>query len=121
MKRFVTVATLMAAALVGAQEPAAMTEWRHVGSEQAHTKYSHAEEITAANVGERNIVRRWEPNEKPLEEYGTRPGPVQATPIMVGIVLYLSTMYMRVAALTRRRAPSCGSSIPRPTGVDPRV
>ena len=35
----------------------------------------------------------------PLEEYGTRPGPFQATPIMVGNVLYLSTMYTRVVAL----------------------
>ena len=35
----------------------------------------------------------------PLEEYGTRPGPFQAMPIMVGNVLYLSTMYTRVVAL----------------------
>ena len=35
----------------------------------------------------------------PLEEYGTRPGPFQATPVMVGNVLYLSTMYTRVVAL----------------------
>ena len=35
----------------------------------------------------------------PLEEYGTRPGPFQATPVMVGNVLDLSTMYTRVVAL----------------------
>ena len=99
MKRFVTAATLTVTALAGAQEPARMTEWRHVGSGPAHTKCAHAEEITAANVGELEIVWQWEPNEKRLEEYGTRPGPFQATPIMVGNVLYLSTMYMRVAAL----------------------
>ena len=104
MKRFVVIAALLATALVsavfaGAREPTAMIEWPYVGAEQAHTKYSAADEITAANVGELEIVWQWEPDEMPLEEYGTRPGAFQATPIMIGNVLYLSTMYMRVAAL----------------------
>ena len=104
MKRLVATAALAATTLVStvfasAEEPVAMIEWPYVGAEQAHTKYSAADEITAANVGELEIAWRWEPNEMPLEEYGTRPGPFQATPIMVGNVLYLSTMYTRVAAL----------------------
>ena len=45
------------------------------------------------------IAGAQEPREKPLDAYGTRPGPFQATAIMVGNVLYLSTMYTRVAAL----------------------
>ncbi len=76
-----------------------MLEWPHVGAEQTHTKYSAADAITPANVGELEIAWQWEPNETPFEEYGTRPGAFQATPIMVGNVLYLSTMYTRVAAL----------------------
>ena len=107
MKRFVaTVATIAlvaldqaSASLASAQEPGAMIEWPYVGAGQAHTKYSSVEDITAANVGELEIVWQWEPNERPLEEYGTRPGQFLATPIMIGNVLYLSTMYMRVAAL----------------------
>ena len=100
MNRFVTAATLIGPAPSQAlRNRLGMTEWQHVGSGPAHTKYSHAEEITSANVGELEIVWQWEPHEKRLEEYGTRPGPFQATPIMVGNVLYLSTMYMRVAAL----------------------
>ena len=104
MKRIVVAAALLATALVsthfaGAQEPVAMIEWPYVGSEQAHTKYSRAEEINAANVGELEIVWQWDPAEISLDEYGTRPGAFQATPIMVDNVLYLSTMYMRVAAL----------------------
>ena len=91
-------ATLAGAAPVGAQEGVA-TGWPYVGSDQAHSKYSTAEEITSTNVGELNIAWRWEPGETPLPEYGTRPGPFQATPIMVGDVLYLSTMYTRVVAL----------------------
>ena len=100
MKRFVaTTAALLSAALAGAQEPGAMVEWPYVGSEQAHTKYSVAVQITPSNVGELEIAWQWEPDETPLEEYGTRPGPFQATPVMVGNVLYLSTMYTRVVAL----------------------
>ena len=76
-----------------------MLEWPYVGAEQAHTKYSVADDITVSNVDELEIAWRWDPNEKPLEAYGTRPGPFQATPVMVGNVLYLSTMYTRVAAL----------------------
>ena len=76
-----------------------MIEWPYVGAQQAHSKYSATDDITAANVGELEIAWQWEPKERPLEEYGTRPGAFQATPIMVNNVLYLSTMYTRVAAL----------------------
>ena len=102
--RRVVIAALMAAALpstvfASAREPPAMIEWPYVGASQSQTKYSPVDEITTANVGELEIVWRWEPNETPLEEYGTRPGPFQATPVMVGPVLYLSTMLHRMAAL----------------------
>ena len=99
MKPFVALAALLSATLAVAQEPGAMIEWPHVGAEQTHTRYSTAGDITAANVGKLEIAWQWEPNEVPLEQYGTRPSQFQATPIMVGNVLYLSTMYMRVAAL----------------------
>ena len=104
MIRFFTKAFILSIALgstgnVVAQEPAAMTEWPFVGSDQEHSKYSAAAEITAANVGDLEIIWKWDPNEKPLQEFGTRPGPFQATPVMVGDVLYLSTMYTRVVAL----------------------
>ena len=93
------VAVLASSSFASAQEPAAMIEWRYVGSQQAHTKYLVADEVTAANVGELEIVWHWDPGETPLEQYGTQPGSFQATPIMIGNVLYLPTMYMRVAAL----------------------
>ena len=94
-----------------------MIEWPYVGAQQEHTKYSAVKDITAANVGELEIVWRWEPNEMPLEEYGIWPGQFQATPIMVGNFLYLSTLYTRVGGSRRRRAPSCGATIPGPTKV----
>jgi hypothetical protein len=44
--------------------------------------------------------------EKALEDFGTRPGNFQDTPLMIDNVLYLSTPYNRVVALNRgdRRA-----------------
>ena len=124
MKRFVTAVALLSAALAGAQEPGATIEWPYVGAEQAHTKYSRAEDITPTTVAELEIVWHWEPNEMPLEEYGTRPGQFQATPIMVDNVLYLSTMYTRVAALDAETGAELWTFDPRayeggPKGASP--
>ena len=121
MKRTTATAALLSSALAVTQEPGAMIEWPYVGAGQAQTKYSAVDDITAANVDELEIVWRWEPNATPLEEFGTRPGPFPATPIMVGNVLFLSTMYNRVAALDVESGLSSGSSIPGRTKADPRV
>ncbi len=125
MKRFVaTAALLVSVALAGAREPGVIIEWPYVGAEQAHTKYSAASVVTVANVGELEIAWRWEPNEMPLAEYGTRPGRFQATPIMVGNVLYLSTMYTRVAAVDAETGAGLWTFDPRayeggPKGASP--
>ena len=52
MKRFALTAVLVSAALAGARETGAMIEWPYVRAGQAHTKYSEAGDITAANVGD---------------------------------------------------------------------
>ena len=100
MKQLCVIAVLVSTALLGAQgRDDGLIEWPYVGSEQAHTKYSIADEITRANVDELEIAWEWEPGEEPLQEYGTRPGAFQATPLMIDNVLYISTMYTRVVAL----------------------
>ena len=99
MKHVVAATVLLAATHANAGEPGGMVEWPYVGGGQAQTKYSTVGDITAANVGELEIAWQWDPKEAPLAQYGTRPGPFQATPVMVGNVLYLSTMYTRVVAL----------------------
>ena len=99
MKQLLATAAFLSVFAACAQEPDATAGWPYVGADPAHTKYSVAAEITPANVGELEIAWTWEPNEMPLEEYGTRPGDFQATPILVGDILYLSSMYTRVAAL----------------------
>ena len=115
----------MFSTLAAAQEPDAMIEWPFVGSDQAQTKYSTVAEITADNVDELAIAWHWEPNEKPLEEFGTRPSSFQATPIMIGDVLYLSTMYTRVVALDAETGDGLWAFDPKayeggPKGAGPR-
>ena len=125
VKRIVAAAVLLAATHAGAQTPGSVIEWPYVGGGQAQMKYSALRDITAANVGELEIAWQWEPKETPLEQYGTRPGPFQATPIMVGNVLYLSTMYTRVVALDAETGAELWSFDPKvyeggPKGAGPR-
>ena len=124
MKQLVAMVALTTMAVACTQAPGTTADWPFVGSDQAHTKYSAAADITTANVGELEIVWQWEPNEAPLEEYGTRPGPFQATPVMVDGVLYLSTMYTRVVALEAETGVELWAFDPRayeggPVGAGP--
>ena len=100
MKRFCAIAMVVAGVPLGAQERAVeMVEWRYVGADQAASKHSPLADINASNVGRLEIAWEWQPGERPNAEYGTRPGPFQAMPLMIENVLYVTTMYNRVVAL----------------------
>ena len=100
MKRLCAVAIVASTAVLGAQAPPeGMVEWRYVGAEQSHAKYSPLADVTRASVDRLQIAWEWDPAEQPLPEYGTRPGAFETTPLMIDNVLYLSTMYTRVVAL----------------------
>ena len=103
MKRFCAIVMVVAGVPLGAQERAVeMVEWRYVGADQAASKHSPLADINASNVGRLKIAWEWRPGERPNAEYGTRPGPFQAMPLMIENVLYVTTMYNRVVALGRR-------------------
>ena len=93
----VAVAAMMPAALAGQESP--MVEWRYVGGDQAHQKYSPLTDIDASNVHELEQVWTWEHGETPLVEYETRPDRFEVTPLMIDNMLYLSTPYHQVVAL----------------------
>ncbi len=98
--RLCAIAVVVGTAVLGAQDRVGeMVEWRYVGAEQSHTKYSVVDDINLANVDQLEIAWEWEPGELPLEEFGTRPGSFEAIPLMIDNVVYLSTMYTRVVAL----------------------
>ncbi len=74
-------------------------EWPFYGGDQGGMKYSPLDQINHANVAKLKIAWEWKTGEKRLEEYKTSPGIFEATPLMVGGTLYLSTPYNRVVAL----------------------
>ena len=124
MKRFCAVVVLVSASLLEAQGQEAQIEWPYVGSEQTHTKYSVAADITRATVSQLDVAWEWEVGELPLPESGTRPGAFQATPIMIDNVVYVSTMYTRVVALDAETGVELWafdpkSSVTNPRGVSP--
>ncbi len=116
------VGTVLAAtvAAAGAQEAGGPIEWRYVGADQAHTKYSAAADVTRDNVDQLEIAWQWDPGELPLPELGARPGSFQATPIMIDNVLYLSTMYNRVVALDAETGAELWAFDPRAYEREPR-
>jgi glucose dehydrogenase len=74
-------------------------EWPFYGGDAGGTKYSALADVNASSVSRLTPAWEWRPGEKALPEFGTRPGNFQATPLMIGNVLYLSTPYNRVVAL----------------------
>jgi len=82
---------------IAQQSPGA--EWPYYGGDQGGMKYSPLSQINQNNVEQLELAWKWQPNEKPLLEFRTRPGAFQATPLMIENVLYLSTPYNRVVAL----------------------
>ena len=78
---------------------AAMQEWPVYGGDPGGTKASRLTDINQGNVGRLTVAWEWQPGDQPLDEFGTRPGNFQNTPLMIGNVLYVSTQYNRVVAL----------------------
>jgi quinoprotein glucose dehydrogenase len=96
------LAMLLAAAVsaaLAARQPRAMQEWPVYGGDPGGTKASPLSDIDRSNVSTLAVAWEWRPEDKPLEEFGTRPGNFQNTPLMIDNVLYVSTQYNRVAAL----------------------
>lgn len=99
-RRFVSLAAcvlvLSPAAVARGQ---AGNEWPAFGGDLAATKFSSLTDINRTNVA--TLMRAWEwaTGETPNTAPRTRPGNFQATPLMIGDTLYLSTSYNRVVAL----------------------
>jgi quinoprotein glucose dehydrogenase len=84
-----------AATSAGAQA----VEWPAWGGDLAATKYSSLTDINRDNVARLTKAWEWATGETPKTEPRSRPGNFQATPLMIGDTLFLSTSYNRVVAL----------------------
>jgi quinoprotein glucose dehydrogenase len=73
--------------------------WPFYGGDQAGTKYSPLTDINPQTVSQLHVVWEWKTGEVPLDQFGTRPGMFEATPLMIDNLLYFSTPYHRVVAL----------------------
>jgi quinoprotein glucose dehydrogenase len=80
-------------------QPDRPVDWPFYGGDPGGMKYSTLADINATNVSRLAPAWQWSTGEKALDEFGTRPGNFQATPLMIGDVLYFSTPYNRVVAL----------------------
>ncbi|HEX4684695.1 MAG TPA: PQQ-binding-like beta-propeller repeat protein [Gemmatimonadaceae bacterium] len=74
-------------------------EWPAFAGDLAATKYSSLTDINRGNAARLTKVWEWTTDETANPVYRTRPGNFQATPLMLGDTLFLSTPYNRVVAL----------------------
>jgi quinoprotein glucose dehydrogenase len=74
-------------------------DWPVYGGDPGGTKFSTLTDINHDTVARLTVAWEWSTREKAREQFGTRPGNFQATPLMIENVLYLSTPYNRVVAL----------------------
>lgn len=96
MRRLPCLAGLIALPSVAAAQA---VEWPAYGADLAATKYSSLADINRSNVARLAKAWEWSTGETPNAETRARPGNFQATPLMIGDTLFLSTSYNRVVAL----------------------
>jgi quinoprotein glucose dehydrogenase len=74
-------------------------DWAYHAGDPGSTHYSKLAAINRENVGALKVAWEWKTGEAPLPEYKTTPGMFEATPLVIGGVMYVSTPYNRVVAL----------------------
>jgi quinoprotein glucose dehydrogenase len=74
-------------------------DWPYYGGDPGERHYSKLSSINRDNVRNLKPAWEWKTGESPLAEYKTTPGMFEATPLMIGGVLYVSTPYNKVVAL----------------------
>jgi len=88
-------------------------EWPSYGADSAETHYSRLDQITRVNVRNLKPAWEWKTGEAALPAFQTTPGAFEATPLMIGGVLYFSTPYNRVVALNAETANPVWSYDPK--------
>jgi quinoprotein glucose dehydrogenase len=100
--RLWTLAAVLAAGsmLAGQSTPLRQVEWPLVGADQENSKFSPLADINADNVQRLRIMWQWQHGETRREDYQTVPGNFETTPLMIDGVLYVTTPYNNVAAIS---------------------
>ncbi len=76
-------------------------EWRYFAGDAASTHYSRLTQINKSNVIRLRAAWEWTTGERPRPQYGNDSGPTpfEATPLMIGGLLYVPTPFGGVVAL----------------------
>ena len=87
-----------------AQTSVSQGEWRSYGADNASTKYSPLDQITASNFDQLRIAWSWDTADVRIlaahrNDARLRGAGFKATPLMVGGVLFVSTGLGQIAAL----------------------
>ena len=91
-------------------------DWPVYGGDPGGMKYSPLTQINRSNVHELELAWIWKTGEQPIPrpaQGALRPGLFEATPLMIGDTLYLSTPYHRVVALDANAGTELWSYDPR--------
>ena len=90
------------------------------GGDPGGTKHSPLTQINRSNVQRLELAWTWKTGEEPIPEarqpvlgQDIRPGPFEATPLMIDDTLYLSTAYSRVVSLDASTGAELWSYDPR--------
>lgn len=74
-------------------------EWPWYAADSRATHYSALAAINRKNVKALAVAWEWKTGEQPIPDKGLRPGMFEATPLVIGETLYVTTPYNRVIAL----------------------
>lgn len=100
MRRLALIAVVMYVAVLGRVDSNGQAvEWPVYGGDPTGTKYSPVAQINRGNVRTLRTAWEWKTGDAPNEQFGTRPGMFENTPLMIGGVLYVTTPYNHVVAL----------------------
>jgi quinoprotein glucose dehydrogenase len=86
-------------AVLAASLHAQRVDWPYYGSDLAASKFSPIPDINRTNVSKLVKTWEWATGETSNQDTRARPGNFQATPLMIGDTLFLSTPLNRVVAL----------------------
>jgi quinoprotein glucose dehydrogenase len=89
----------LAAGLLCLSAERSPVDWDVWGGDPGAAHYSALADINSKNVSRLRQAWVWKTGETPLQEYGTRPGMFENTPLVAGGMMFATTPYNKVVAL----------------------
>jgi quinoprotein glucose dehydrogenase len=96
-------------------------DWRVAGGDPGNTRYSTLDQINTANVAQLRVAWVYHTGDMPAHGPWGGPSEIQATPIVVGGVLYTTTPALAVVALRADRGKLIWRFDPRTAHPGPRT